>query len=129
MTFHRALNPHTLRKYNAYQTLYYYYYIIIIIIIIIISAGSDYNGLTQNHPVQSVLTDSHGHFWVTLLVNVDVADAFTVAQDRDLLAVGLNLLHQLLGATRDDQVNVVIHLQQVRDVLTTAHLYTKMKNM
>jgi hypothetical protein len=29
MTFHRALNPHTLRRYSAYQTLYYLFIVII----------------------------------------------------------------------------------------------------
>ena len=51
-----------------------------------------------------------------------MADALAVAQDGDVKAVGLDLLHQLLGAPRDHQVNVLMHVQQVNDVLTTTDL-------
>ena len=72
--------------------------------------------------IQCPLTNAQSHLWVNVLVDVDVADSLTVAQDGDVKAVGLDLLHQLLGAPRDHQVNVLMHVQQVSDVLTTTDL-------
>ena len=85
----------------------------------------DSNNKTSPKTVMCIpcpLTNAESHFWADILIDVDVTDSLAVAQDRDVLAVQLDLLHQLLGAPWDHQVNVLMHVQQVRDVLAPTDL-------
>ena len=50
----------------------------------------------------TALTDTEHHIRVDVLVDVDVANPLTVAEDRDVTGGGLDMLHKLLGATGDD---------------------------
>ena len=85
----------------------------------------DSNNKTSPKTVMCIpcpLTNAESHFWADILIDVDVTDSLAVAQDWDVLAVQLDLLHQLLGAPWDHQVNVLMHVQQVRDVLASTDL-------
>ncbi len=55
--------------------------------------------------------DLAGHVNVAVWVNVDVADAVGMAQHRNL-GVLLDVSHQGVAASGDDQVNDIIELQQ-----------------
>jgi hypothetical protein len=75
MTFHRALNPHTLRRYSAYQTLYYYYYYYnhcacfpcCGICLIIIGAGRQLDSIQFNDLFTSfTLTCMHLSLWALM---------------------------------------------------------------
>ena len=59
-----------------------------------------------------VYADLASHVDVAVWVNVDVADAIGVAQHRNL-GVLLDVSHQGVAASGDDQVNNVIQLQQI----------------
>ena len=59
-----------------------------------------------------VYADLAGHVNVAVGVDVDVADAVSMAQHRNL-GVLLDVSHQGVAASGDDQVNDVIQLQQV----------------
>lgn len=50
---------------------------------------------------------------VRFFVDVHVADAFGVAHHRDVLTLRLDAAHQLAGAARDYQVDVLLHREQV----------------
>ena len=58
-----------------------------------------------------VNTDLASHVNVTVRVNVDVADAVGMAQHGNL-GVLLDVGHQCVAASWDDQVNDVVQLQQ-----------------
>ena len=46
-----------------------------------------------------------------MLVEVRVANAISVSEDRDGLGTLLDRLHQLVASTRDDQVDVAVQLE------------------
>ena len=46
-----------------------------------------------------------------MLVEVGVANAISVPEDRDGLGTLLDRLHQLVASTRDDQVDVAVKLE------------------
>ena len=46
-----------------------------------------------------------------MLVEVSVANAISVPEDRDGLGTLLDRLHQLVAPTRDDQVDVAVKLE------------------
>ena len=69
-----------------------------------------------------MLTDFQGARKIRLLVDVDVANALGVTQDRDVAALLLDASNQLAGSARDHQVNVLIHREQVADLLSSRHL-------
>ena len=54
-----------------------------------------------------------GFVQVGVLVKIGVADAISMAKDRDGLGSLLDRPDQLVGASRDDEVNVVVQLQQI----------------
>ncbi len=62
-----------------------------------------------------VYADLAGHVNVAVWVNVDVADAIGVAQHRNL-GVLLDVSHQGVAASGDDQVNDIIELQQLVNI-------------
>mmetsp|Transcript_12363 Transcript_12363/g.29618 ORF Transcript_12363/g.29618 Transcript_12363/m.29618 type:complete len:332 (+) Transcript_12363:118-1113(+) len=57
-----------------------------------------------------------GHVEIRLLVNEHVADSVRVTQHSDVCVVH-NVLHELVGPARDDQVNVVLHLEHLGRLL------------
>ena len=62
-----------------------------------------------------VYADLASHVDVAVWVNVDVADAVGVAQHRNL-GVLLDVGHQGIAASGDDQVNDIIELQQLVNI-------------
>ena len=62
-----------------------------------------------------VYADLAGHVHITVWVNVDVADAVCMAQHRNL-GVLLDVGHQGIAASGDDQVNDVIQLEQLVNI-------------
>ncbi len=62
-----------------------------------------------------VYADVAGHVDVTVWVNVNVADAIGMAQHRNL-GVLLDVSHQGVAASGDDQVNDIIELQQLVNI-------------
>ena len=63
------------------------------------------------------LTDFERHFRRTDVVDVDVADALAVTEYRNGLALALDSLDEAVRATRDDEVDELVHLKQIFDVL------------
>lgn len=61
--------------------------------------------------------DFQGLEEVGLFVDVDVANAFSVTEDRNVLRLLLDAAHELGGAARDDEVDVLVHRQQIADFL------------
>ena len=62
-----------------------------------------------------VYADLAGHVNITVWVDVDVADAVCMAQHRDL-GVLLDVGHQGVAASGNDQVNDVIQLEQLVNI-------------
>ena len=60
--------------------------------------------------------DIDGHFFVDVFVHVDVADAVSVAHDRDLCIVH-DVLDELVGAAGDEEVDILIALEEFIDLV------------
>jgi len=69
-----------------------------------------------------IARNAQGLLQIRIPVDIDVADALGVAQDGDVQRLLLDAAHQLGGAPRDDQVDVVLHGQQVADLLARGNL-------
>jgi len=61
--------------------------------------------------------DVDRHVQVRLAIDVDVADPVGVTQDGDIRIVH-DIAHELVGAAWDDQVEVLVEREHLRDVLT-----------
>lgn len=68
-------------------------------------------------------TNTKSFVYARFTVNVDVADAFTVAQDRNTLSCPLNVPDQLGWAPWNDQVNHLVQSAQILHFLAGAHLH------
>ena len=66
-----------------------------------------------------VVDDVEGHVEVRGGVDVDVADAFGMAEHGDA-RVGLHVAHQLVGAARDHQIDEIVELAGVRPLRRAA---------
>ncbi len=64
-----------------------------------------------------------GSNWIGFAVNVNVANAFGVTQHRNVAALLLDRAHQLARSSRNHQVNVLVHRQQVADFFSSRHLF------
>ena len=70
-------------------------------------------------------TYSEGHIRIHLPVHIHMTDALAVTQHRYAFALILDAAHQLAGSPRDDQIYVLIQLDQVFYVFSSAHLCSK----
>jgi hypothetical protein len=62
---------------------------------------------------------------VSVFVDVDVTDAFSVTHHWDVLTLRLNVADQVAGAARNDQIDVLLHGQQVAYLFAGGHLEEK----
>ncbi len=70
-------------------------------------------------------TDFEGFVQVGLAVDVDVADALGVTEHGDVAALLLDGAHQIAGTARDHQIDVLVHGQQVADLVSRRYLRHK----
>ena len=75
--------------------------------------------------------DLASHVDITVRVDIDVADAVSMAQDSNL-GVLLDVGHQGIAASWDDQVNDIVQLQQLIHVCSgcdeTDDIFTDLRN-
>lgn len=78
--------------------------------------------LKRSDREKKALTDAEGFADVRRLVDVHVADPVRVTQDRDVATLVFDHLHQLIGSSRNHQIDVRVQLQEVTHVLPRVHL-------
>jgi hypothetical protein len=60
---------------------------------------------------------------ISILVNVDMADSFGVAENWNHLALLLDGSNQIVGASRDHQIDVFVQLEQITDGFASGNLH------
>ena len=74
------------------------------------------------------LTDLQGFVWVSSLIDIDMADAVSMAKDRNVAALVFDHLNQLIGSTRDHEIDVGIQLQEITHVFSCVDLLGVFQN-
>ena len=70
-----------------------------------------------------------GFHRVGLVVDVNVTDPFSVSQNGDIAALLLDRADQLARSSRNHQINVLIHRQQVADLFASRNLKKKTRKI
>ena len=77
-------------------------------------AGCRVVGLCIQHNLHSLVQ-------VCLLVQVHMTDTFGMTKYRNVLGLVFDVSDHLTGASRNDEINVLIHDKKVGDFLSTRH--------
>ena len=84
------------------------------------------HGIASSRVVRlGILDDLDGLGGVGGLVNVHMADAFSVTKYGNHLALFLDGTNEVAGSAWDDQINVLVQLKQVADGFTSRNLEFK----